>query len=106
MSDDREDRVRSTQVRVQVDKPGSERDAQLLSTSSQNWQRALFLPLTILAWLVIAIIVLWLLGHITHSLVVIILAVIVTFAVAPLVRLLQRHLTRPVAIAIAYLFGM
>jgi predicted PurR-regulated permease PerM len=106
MSDDTEGRVKSTQVGVEVDKPGSERTPQLLSTSSQNWQRALFLPLTILAWLVIAIIVLWLLGHITHSLVVIVLAVIVTFAVAPLVRLLQRHLTRPVAIAIAYLFGM
>jgi predicted PurR-regulated permease PerM len=37
---------------------------------------------------------------------VIVLAVIVTFALAPLVRLLQRQLTRPLAIAIAYLFGM
>jgi predicted PurR-regulated permease PerM len=104
MTDNREDGVRSPQVKVQVDKVEMEKSTQ--TVTPQNWQRALFLPLTILAWLVIAIIVLWLLGYIAHSLVVIVLAVIVTFAVAPLVRLLQRQLTRPLAIAIAYLLGI
>lgn len=102
MSDHREDGVRSTQI----NKPETERFPQPLAPSSQNWQRALLLPLTILAWMAIGIIVLWLLGHIAHALLVIVLAVIVTFAVAPLVQLFERRLTRPLAIAIAYLLGI
>jgi predicted PurR-regulated permease PerM len=105
MTDKREEGGRSTQINVQVEKPEAERSPQALS-SSQRWQRALFLPLTILAWLVIGIIVLWLLGHVAHSLVVVVLAVIISFAVAPLVRLFQRQFTRPLAIAIAYLLGI
>ncbi len=77
----------------------------LLPLSNNSWQRALFLPLTILAWLVIGIVVLWLLSHIAHALVVIVLAVIVTFALAPLVALLRRWVIRPLAIAGAYLVG-
>ena len=96
---------RSPQVKVQVDKVEMERSTSVLCRPKTG-SSCLFCPLTILAWLVIAIIVLWLLGHIAHSLVVIVLAVIVTFAVAPLVRLLQRQLTRPLAIAIAYLLGI
>lgn len=73
---------------------------------NQYWQRALFLPLSILAWMVIAIIALWLLDHIPHALVVLVLAVVVTFALAPLVSLLRRWLSRPFAIAGAYLLGI
>lgn len=106
MTDSREDKVRAAQLKASTDRPGIERIPPPQISSNQNWQRALFLPLTILAWLVIGIIVLWLLGHVTHSLVVIVLAVIVSFAMAPLVRLLQRQLSRPLAIAIAYLVGI
>jgi predicted PurR-regulated permease PerM len=104
MTDNKKEGVES--ARIKVDAPETQGSSHSVSSSNQNWQRALFLPLTILAWLVIAIIVLWLLGHVAHSLVVIVLAVIVTFAVAPLVRLLQRQLTRPLAIVIAYLLGI
>ncbi len=54
----------------------------------------------------IGIIVLWLLGHITHALVVIVLAVILSFALSPLVKLLRRWLSRPLAVAGAYLVGV
>jgi predicted PurR-regulated permease PerM len=102
MSDNREDGVRSTQI----GKPETEKFSQALKSETQNWQRALLLPLTILAWMAIGIIVLWLLGHIAHAVLVIALAVIVTFAVAPLVQLFERRLTRPLAIATAYLLGI
>src|SRR3569832_503449 len=102
MSDRKEDEVRSIQTNT-PDTAGSPRP---LTSSSPYWQRALLLPLTILAWMVIGIIVLWLLGHILHALLVIVLAVIVTFAVAPLVQLFERRLIRPFAIAIAYLLGI
>src|SRR5512142_388900 len=71
-----------------------------------SWQRALYLPLTILAWLVVGILLLWLLRHVTHALVVVVLAVIVAFALAPLVELLRRWLNRPLAITAAYFVGV
>jgi predicted PurR-regulated permease PerM len=104
MTDNREDKERPARLRIEDNRPQIDRPSESLPYSNTNWQRALLLPLTILAWLVIGIIVLWLLGHIAHSLVVIILAVIVTFAVAPLVRLLKGWLFPPFAIAVAYLF--
>src|ERR1041385_5640932 len=102
MSDTREDGGRS----AQTNKPETEKFSQPLKSETQNWQRALLLPLTILAWLAIGIILLWLLSHIAHAVLVIALAIIVTFAVAPLVQLFERRLRRPLAIAIAYLFGI
>lgn len=77
-----------------------------LPRSSDSWQRALYLPLTLLAWLAVGIVIFWLLGHVTHALVVVILAVIVAFALAPLVALLRRRLTRPLAVASAYMVGV
>jgi predicted PurR-regulated permease PerM len=74
--------------------------------SGDPWLRALFLPLTLLAWLAIAIIIFWLLGHVAHALEMIILSVILAFALAPLVALLRRRLIRPLAIAGAYLVGV
>ena len=102
MSDHREAGI----ISIQADKPEAERVPPPLPPASRNWQRALLLPLTILAWMVIGIIALWLLGHIAHALLVIVLAVIVTFAVAPLVQFFERRLTRPLAILIAYLLGI
>lgn len=102
MSNNNEGEVRL----IQTNKAEPERFPQPLKPSTQNWQRALLLPLTILAWMVIGIIALWLLGHIAHAVLVIVLAVIVTFAVAPLVQLFERRLSRSLAIAISYLLGI
>ena len=102
MPDNREDGITSIRAN-ETDTAGFPRP---LTSSSQNWQRALLLPLTILAWMAIGIIVLWLLGHVAHAVLIIVLAVIVTFAVAPLVQLFERWLSRPLAIAISYLLGI
>jgi predicted PurR-regulated permease PerM len=67
--------------------------------------RALLVPLTILAWLAVLLVAGWLLGHVAHALLILVLATVITFAVVPLVSLLSRWLPRAVAIALAYLLA-
>lgn len=70
-----------------------------------DWQRALFIPLTILAWLAVLLIVLWLLSHLLKTILTLILAAILAFALTPLVSLLSRWIPRGIAIAVAYVLG-
>jgi predicted PurR-regulated permease PerM len=70
-----------------------------------SWQRALYLPLIILAWLAVVVVVVWLLSHITKTLLVLALSGVVAFALTPLVNLLARRLPRSAAIALAYVIG-
>jgi predicted PurR-regulated permease PerM len=67
--------------------------------------QALLLPLTILAWLAVLLVAMWLLGHVTHAILVLVLATLIAFALAPIVSLLSRWMPRIAAIAIAYLVG-
>lgn len=70
-----------------------------------SWQRALYLPLIILAWVAVIVAAGWLLSHITKTIVVLVLSGIVAYALTPLVSLLARVMPRSLAIAVAYLFG-
>ncbi len=70
-----------------------------------SWQRALYLPLIILAWLSIVLVGGWLLAHVAKALLTLLLSGIVAFALTPLVSLLGRWLPRSVAIAVAYVLG-
>src|SRR5947209_17467399 len=76
-----------------------------LPQTARDWQRALFIPLTILAWLAVIVVAGWLLGHVTKTLLTLILSGIVAFALTPLVRYFQRYMARSLAIALAYLLG-
>jgi predicted PurR-regulated permease PerM len=67
--------------------------------------RALVVPLIVLAWLAVLLVVAWLLSHVTHALLILVVGTVVAFALTPVVTLLEHWLPRPVAIAIAYLFG-
>ena len=67
--------------------------------------RALVVPLIVLAWLAVLLGVAWLLAHVTHALLVLVLSTVVAFALTPVVSLLDRWLPRSLAIAIAYVFG-
>ena len=71
----------------------------------RNWQRAFFIPLTILAWLAVIVIGGWLLGHILKTILTLILSGIVAFALTPLVKVLSRFMPRGIAIAVAYVLG-
>jgi predicted PurR-regulated permease PerM len=71
----------------------------------RDWQAALFPPLTILAWLAVIVIGGWLLSHLVKTILTLVLATIVAFALTPLVRLLSRYMSRGFAIALAYVIG-
>ena len=67
--------------------------------------RALLVPLVVLAWLAVLLLGGWLLSHVTHALLILVLSTVVAFALSPVVDLLQRWLPRVLAIAIAYVVG-
>ena len=70
-----------------------------------SWQRALYLPLIILAWLAILLLGGWLLTHVAKTLLTLLLSGITAFALTPLVSVLARWLPRGLAIAVAYVLG-
>ena len=72
---------------------------------TSSWQRALFLPLIVLAWLAVLVVVGWLLSHITKTLLVLSLSGIVAYALTPLVNRLALRMPRGLAITISYLLG-
>jgi predicted PurR-regulated permease PerM len=67
--------------------------------------RALLVPLVLLAWLAVLLLGAWLLSHVTHALLILVLSTVVAFALSPVVDLLQRWLPRALAIAVAYVIG-
>jgi predicted PurR-regulated permease PerM len=75
------------------------------ATPERDWQQALFIPLTILAWLAVAFIGGWLLSHVLRTILTIVFSGIVAFALTPLVHLFSRWMPKPLAIALAYLAG-
>jgi predicted PurR-regulated permease PerM len=78
----------------------------MISQSRQsNLVRALIVPLVVLAWLAVLLVVGWLLSHVTHAVLVLVLGTLVAFALTPLVNLLARWMPRVVAIAVAYVVG-
>jgi predicted PurR-regulated permease PerM len=72
---------------------------------SRQLQRALLIPLVVLAWLGLLLIVAWLLGHVTRALLIVILAALIAFALTPLVNLLARWMPRVIAVALSYTVG-
>jgi predicted PurR-regulated permease PerM len=72
---------------------------------SRDWQRALFIPLTILAWLAVIIVTVWLLGHVVCALLILALGVIIAIALTPLVSLFSRWFPRGIAVVLAYVLG-
>ncbi len=68
-----------------------------------RWQRRRDIPLAILAWIAVGIIVLMALGYVTHTVVVLIIAGLLAFALAPVVKFLARFMPRFLAILIVYL---
>src|ERR687886_825500 len=75
------------------------------SSMPASWQRALYIPLIVLAWLAIVLLGGWLLTHVAKTLLTLLLSGITAFALTPLVSLLARWLPRRLAIAVAYVLG-
>ncbi|MBO0743499.1 MAG: AI-2E family transporter [Candidatus Dormibacteraeota bacterium] len=70
------------------------------------WSRRLTVSLTILTWLAILVLVVWLLSHVVLAILLFVLAAVVGYALAPVVTLLNRWMPRPLAIALSYVFGV
>ncbi len=70
-----------------------------------NLVRALLWPLIVLAWLAVLLVAVWLISHVTHTVLILVLSTVVAFALTPLVSLLERWLPRGLAVAVAYVIG-
>src|SRR5947208_409533 len=68
-----------------------------------KWIRRLGLPLAILAWTGVALLILWLAGHVIQALLLLTFAALLAYALAPAVKLLERVMPRFLAILIVYL---
>ena len=68
-----------------------------------DWRRRFFIALTILAWLVIVGIVIWAVGYIASTVVLLTIAALLSYVIYPLVKLLHRILPRPIAVLVAFL---
>jgi predicted PurR-regulated permease PerM len=71
--------------------------------STRNWYRRLIILLTILAALVLAAMVLSGISHIITSLLVVVIAAFIAYAIAPVVAFFHKAMPRPLAILLAYL---
>jgi predicted PurR-regulated permease PerM len=68
-----------------------------------KWIRRCGLPFAILAWTGVALLILWLAGHVIHTLLLLTFAALLAYALAPAVRVLERVMPRFLAILIVYL---
>ena len=75
------------------------------SVTMRRWQQAAYVALAILGWLAVAIVVIWLLAHVVKTILTLVLAGIIAFALMPLVSLFSRWMPRGPAIAAAYVLG-
>lgn len=72
-------------------------------TAGPNWARLRDIPLAILAWVSLAFLVMWAAGHVVGTLLVVAIAVVLSYALSPLVGRLARIMPRPLAIVLVYL---
>lgn len=73
--------------------------------ADRDWQRALYVPLTVLAWLAVVVVCGWLLSHVVKTVLTLVLSGILAFALTPLVSFFSRWMPRALAIFLAYLIG-
>jgi predicted PurR-regulated permease PerM len=67
------------------------------------WVRRCGLPFAILAWTGVALLILWLAGHVIQTLLLLTLAALLAYALAPAVKFLERVMPRFLAILLVYL---
>ena len=68
-----------------------------------KWATRRDVPLAILAWIAVVAVVFWVASHIVSSLLILAIAALLAYALAPGVRILQRFMPRFLAILIIYL---
>lgn len=71
--------------------------------TTTKWARRRDIPIAILAWITLVLVILWGAGHIARTILLLIVAALLAYALAPGVKLLQRFMPRVLAILIMYL---
>src|SRR6266700_1227236 len=83
-------------------RPRTTRDVDSVAVLA-TWIRRVGLPLAILAWTGVALLILWLAGHVIRTLLLLTFAALLAYALAPAVKLLERVMPRFLAILLVYL---
>ncbi len=73
---------------------------------SAKWIRRVGVPLAVLAWFGVVAVVLWAISHIARSLILLVIAAILAYALAPLVNILHRFMPRLLAVLLVYVIAM
>src|SRR5689334_7028235 len=81
-------------TRTLTDLPQQRRD--------NKWTRRRYMPIAILDWVLLVAFIFWASWHIIRSLVLLTIAALLAFALAPTVKLLQRWMPRFIAILLVY----
>ncbi len=71
--------------------------------SAPNWARRRDIALALIGWFVVVAIALWAASHIIGALLTVIVAALLAYAIAPIVRMLTVWMPRPLAIAITFI---
>ncbi len=77
-----------------------------LESNTIKWARRCLIPLAILAWTALAFLVLWGAAHIVRTILLLVIAALLAYALAPGVKFLQRVMPRFLAILIIYLIAL
>jgi predicted PurR-regulated permease PerM len=86
-------------------RPRTTRDVDSVAVIAK-WMRRVGLPLAILAWTGVALLILWLAGHVIQALLLLTFAALLAYALAPAVKLLERVMPRFLAILLVYLVAL
>ena len=77
--------------------------ADALMTDVTKWVRRVLIPLAILAWAGVVILILWAAGYVARTILLLVIATLLAYALSPLVTLLERVVPRFLAILLVYL---
>jgi predicted PurR-regulated permease PerM len=74
-----------------------------MALSSNVWQRRYFIVLTLLGWIALIVVMLWVLSKIITPIILIGFSALLAYLIFPLVRFFQRHMRRMLAILLSLL---
>src|SRR6266567_7216780 len=73
------------------------------TTPTSTWLRRLIITLTLLAWIALAFVVVWLIGRVAQALLLLAIGALLAYVLYPLVHLLQHVMPRFLAVILVYL---
>src|SRR5450759_5343552 len=88
-------------------RPRQNREGNIATTrparEAARWSRRRDIPLPILAWSGVVFLILWMAGHVTRTIIVLVIAALLAYALAPAVSFFQRAMPRFLATLLVYL---